>query len=664
MVNGLIEAYAIIKKVSEIEIYHKKYGYIPLEIAVGLIEIDCRKNIKLINRKETITFLKQDIINPYRHYYKKSYNKKIRETFVLFTEDLYNTLNPFDQNYCDEIDYLFFKCDLNKLKQRCKIYNFLNKIDRKESKLFERIDDLYVPPIEYDNIKNSLNKNKIVFITGTAEYGKTFTAIRLLWEYYLNKGYEPGWIKGGEERQRIEVREKLEDIVMQLKPHHIFYFEDPFGKIKYEKRESLEREIGTIIDYINKVNDVYVIITSREEVFKEFENEKLSKKDIKKFEEKLNLKRASYDYDRRQRILLNWAKVNNCEWLSNYELTNFVIKQIKDRSHLPTPLCIKEFAVVSKDADRKDRIIELINDKSTDTVLNFAQEIKYMNEDKILFLTILLISERFNYGVLELLYSNLVKALNINNHYNFIKIFNWFIDDKIISGSTITFSHPSYKQSLEYLLSDDSHFYKIRNMLPVILKNITKTIVKINYPAPIVKEDINRFIIDHYNFIPSGERIDLLIDLSNFDETAKDIALIFYEKYNQISKKAKLKLIENLSNHNSSSKTVAHIISINFDKLPEKIRNKALLSLTKFDHGRINTILCIIKNKENLPSDIVNTLHTKSDVIEDMIDSISVDDPEEAVKFIYEAREFINKDYIKDTLKFISDTNPNLKIKY
>ena len=84
-----------------------------------------------------------------------------------------------------------------------------------------------------------------------------------------------------------------------MQPRHIVYFEDPFGKTEYERREGLEREIGTIIDMVKQVEDAYVIVTSREEVFKEFEKEKLSVKDLREFENKLNIKRPSYNYVKR-----------------------------------------------------------------------------------------------------------------------------------------------------------------------------------------------------------------------------------------------------------------------------------------------------------------------------------------------------------------------------
>ncbi|MDY6966880.1 MAG: hypothetical protein SVM80_13105, partial [Halobacteriota archaeon] len=100
------------------------------------------------------------------------------------------------------------------------------------------------------------------------------------------------------------MRKRLENINSELRSKNIIYFEDPFGKTKYERRESLERDIDTIIDSVRQTKDVFVIITSREEVFKEFEKEAISTTELKEFESRLNIKKPSYDYEKRCEMLL------------------------------------------------------------------------------------------------------------------------------------------------------------------------------------------------------------------------------------------------------------------------------------------------------------------------------------------------------------------------
>ena len=187
-----------------------KLKHIPFEIGVGRQEFDDDIDMNPKNRKETIAFLKDDIINPYRRYYKNKHCNSIKETFLLFTEKVFDDLEPLDKIYCEKICYekTFFVVNVKKIQQRCKVFDFLRKIGYPGSRWYGRIDEVYVPPVEYDDIEETLKNKRIVFITGTQEYGKTYTAIRLMWEFY-NKGYTPKWIKGGEEKERVTVRERL-----------------------------------------------------------------------------------------------------------------------------------------------------------------------------------------------------------------------------------------------------------------------------------------------------------------------------------------------------------------------------------------------------------------------------------------------------------------------
>jgi Novel STAND NTPase 3 len=102
-----------------------------------------------------------------------------------------------------------------------KITGFLRKINSDDI-WYKKIDELYVPPHEYEEVEKILREKRIVFITGTKEYGKTYTAIKLLWEYYKN-GYEPRyiWERSEESSQIIERLVSLSDRLR----HHVIYFE-------------------------------------------------------------------------------------------------------------------------------------------------------------------------------------------------------------------------------------------------------------------------------------------------------------------------------------------------------------------------------------------------------------------------------------------------------
>ncbi|NIA11474.1 MAG: hypothetical protein GWP10_17545 [Nitrospiraceae bacterium] len=57
-------AFELVGKLTTIKIPHRDYGVIPLEVALGTKKIDEGIEVKPINRKEIIKFLKEDVINP------------------------------------------------------------------------------------------------------------------------------------------------------------------------------------------------------------------------------------------------------------------------------------------------------------------------------------------------------------------------------------------------------------------------------------------------------------------------------------------------------------------------------------------------------------------------------------------------------------------------
>ena len=121
-----------VSELTRIEIPHKDYTFVPLEVALGVKEIDSSKKIEPKNRKEIVQFLCDDIINPYRKYYKENKDRDtIKETFLLFTSDFYHDLDQFDKNHCEEItsnEKTFFSADLDHFQNRGKIFKFLERI--------------------------------------------------------------------------------------------------------------------------------------------------------------------------------------------------------------------------------------------------------------------------------------------------------------------------------------------------------------------------------------------------------------------------------------------------------------------------------------------------------------------------------------------------------
>jgi Mg/Co/Ni transporter MgtE len=630
IVDHIQTALELVGKLTTIRIPHKAYNFIPLEVGLGTKEIDEDIRVKPINKKEIIKFLKSDIINPYRSYYKKKHGEKIKETFVLFTPDFFDDLEPLDRKYCERISYktkTFFVADVNKVQQRGRVFKFLEKIGYAGSKWYGRIDEVYVPPLDYEDMKRTLKEKRIVFITGTQEYGKTYTAVRLMWEYY-NSGYEPKWIKGGERAERVEVRRKLEDIRAELKPGHIIYFEDPFGKTKYERREGLEREIGTIIDTVRQIEDVFVIVTSREEVFKEFEKEKISAKELGVFERKLNVKKSSYDYEKRKEILLTWAEAENCKWLETERLKELVLRSIKYEKILPTPLSIKDFAVASFGIEKESELREKIKEKSKETAKAFAEEIKNMTDDKILFLSFLFISDNFKVEFVRATYQELVEELDLKDAWEFDRVLDWFKDDKIninpnapfylrtpretsqfkddkysTNDEGINFSHSSYSEALPYLLVEDGYITRInRDIFSELLFKLAEKDKGAGAVASAVANNFDK--------LPEDVR-NLLFKLSEKDVAAWDIAWAVIYNFDKLPEDVR-NLLFKLAEKDKAAWVVAYAVAANFDKLPEDVRN-LLFKLAEKDEAAWAVASEVAYNFDKLPEDVKNLLFKLSE---------------------------------------------------
>jgi hypothetical protein len=422
-----------------------------------------------------------------------------------------------------------------------------------------------------------------------------------MWEYY-NSGYEPKWIKGGESAERIGVRKKLEDIRAELKPRHILYFEDPFGKTKYERREGLEREIGTIIDTVKQVEDVYVILTSREEVFKEFEKEKSSEKELKEFEKKLNVKKPSYGYKKRKEILLMWAEEENCKWLGNGKLKEFVLESIEDDKILPTPLSIKDFAVTSFDIENEEELREKIEEKSKETAKAFAKEIKNMTYDKILFLSFPFISDYFEVEFVRETYQELVDELKLEDAWGFNRVLNWFKDDKIdCSGNHIGFSHPSYSEALQYLLVEDGDTTRMNSE---IFSELLFKLAEKDKAAGVVAWAVAA----NFGKLPEVVRNNLLFKLAEKDKAAEVVALEVAANFDKLPEVVRNNLLFKLAEKDKAAWFVADAVAANFDKLPEAVRNTLLFKLAEKDKAAGVVALEVVENFDKLPEAVRNNL--------------------------------------------------------
>lgn len=515
--------FKVIGEVSMIQIPHEDYDFIPLEIAIDIKEFEMGVKVKdSINRSEVIDFLKNDIINPYRKLYKEKHGEQsiIKETFIVLANAAFSELKGHHKKECTKHAYKnkeFYSLPLSVIERERKISEFLEKIGQSRGDLTGAlIDKIFIPPDEFEEIKSKLNKNRLVFITGTAGYGKTYTAIRLLWEKY-NEGYVPRWVAGKEPDDRKVVRGRLANIEPELKPKHIIYFEDPFGKTKYEIRDDLKERINSIVSSVRNKADVYVVITSRKDVFEAFEKECYSVEEIKKFEEELNILKPSYGYEKRVKILEKWANEKECAWLKEKNLKDIVFESLKYEERLPTPLSIHDFVVATVKIKEERELRKKLDSHSEAAEMAFADEIKglydFGRKDRVLFLSIIFVSNFFQVDFVKQRYDELKEdgfedfERILKEEYRVKAGKSWF------GKRRLGFSHPSYSNALSYILDHAGCNH--------VFMQVLKELSQYNNSAGAVA----RVVGENFDKLPEDVRNKLLLKLSEKDKAAGDVAL-------------------------------------------------------------------------------------------------------------------------------------------
>ncbi len=613
----------------------KKYSTIPFEIVIGSYEFNLEKldGDEIICADNTINYLKSNLIKEYRNFYKNRYSKRITETFVIAGESFINELSwgmrkylvKSELKYFDEKDKVnkkYFLINKDNILKEGRIPEFLMRIGQSCSDFSGAfINRLYVPPDEYNKILKKLKKDRIIFITGTAGYGKTYTAIRFLWEWY-NKGYTPKWIVGKEEKQRENVRERLANIDAELKPGHIIYFEDPFGRTKYERRDDLKEKMNFIINSIKNKEDVYAIITSRRDVFEQFEKESYSVESIKKFEEQLNILRPSYSEKKRIEILEKWAEEKGCEWLKHNRLKRFVFESLADEKTLPTPLNIHDFVIATTKVKSRIELEQELNKYSEEGEKAFADEIKGLyysgRQDRVVFLSFIFISQDFDFNFIK----NQYEQMKHENYEDFEKIIEEehrvkqeigeLVDEEFEEESGIywkppnyflrlKFSHPSYSKALSYILEDSG------------CKRIFFEVLKKVADESKASRNVIKVIAENFNKIPENIRNELFLKLADRSEATEGLVNIIVVNFDKLPNNIQ-KILFKLSEKGWAARYVVRAIGENFDKFPGNIRNELLLRLADKYEAAEDLANIIVENFNKLPNNVQNILFTLSQI--------------------------------------------------
>ncbi len=603
--------YELISQIINIETSYLDYKYIPFEIAICLLDNDINNyssDREIIIHDEIISVLKSNIIGKYKKYYRKINNTSIKQTYIVVDRKFYLEIDGLNKKYYNEINFendIFYNINVDIINKKGKLTTFLKLID-KNNKIYEDIDLTYVTPNEYSKIVEILEENNVIFLIGDPAIGKTFTAIYLLWTYYL-KGYIPIFYSGQETEDRKLNRKLLIDF-FDFNKKSIIYFEDPFGRTVFESRDELRYEIGNFVNNIKKSNSK-AIITSRTNLFIEFNEKKLTESELKT--EEMSLVNTTYSIKKMEEILLNWAQKNDCIWLSNIGSTIEITKEVI--SKLKTPLSIRDFTIESKNIiDYKD-ILKIINTKTKETKKIFADEIINMEKHIFIYFNCFYILSVLDIELIKGIYYKLLKMYDIDaDKILFENIYNnysWKInkskmeyDEKLSVWRYYSdgFTHPSYEDGLIESWSKPE--------LEKIIVNIFTILT--TFDIPDVRELSGMCLIKNYNQIKfQNEAHDIIIKLT------KDKKSVIKESiFDQIARSEQnlptnfiLELYEiGIKDKNGQNRSKAmEILGNRQDGISQ---NKLLDAIEIGLHDRaagvrLETIRTMIKNFDKLPPD-------------------------------------------------------------
>lgn len=407
-----------------------------------------------------------------------------------------------------------FKRQKNETKIRNKktVSNFLELIG--QSNYGALIDRIFVEPDEYREIKKTLETQRIVIITGLPGYGKTYVAIRLLWEWYNNRECTPKWISGKIEKNLQVARNSLIEIETTLKPNSIIYFEEPFRITRYKSGNDLPKKIENIITAVRNKEKAYVIITLREEIFKQFKI-----RSIKTFTKKLCILKLSYSDAKRKKMLELWAREKKCPWIEDNKLREMGFNLFKQCSALLSPLRIYDFVEATIGIDSKDKLGKIIDTYSMKPEIAYSNEIKELHDsgkkDRILFLSIIFVSECIEVNLARKIYENL-RAEGYDDFYEILETEHRIKNttQNYEADSRLEFYNPLYSKAFQRMLD----ISECRNIFRKVLTELSRHDSTVWDVAMAITNNFNKLSI-------SGGELDRYINKFNLKKMAGPLAI-------------------------------------------------------------------------------------------------------------------------------------------
>jgi hypothetical protein len=470
-----------------------------------------------------------------------------------------------------------------------KINVFLHAIGKGNSLLYDKFDEKYVPPNEYDEIEKILKEHRCTFITGEPEYGKTSTAVKLLWEYY-NNDYNPKYIEEYSESEIIVTR--LDEQDMNL-IHSIICFEYPVGNMDYISNTKFQEYISKIINFRHPLQemDLYLIITMREEVYKEFESALTYKEEIKKYKA-ASIGNQSYNDEKKKEMLLKWASVKKCKWLQDENLKEMVLKKIVG---LPTPLSIKDFIMDTVNIVNENSVLSILPQKSEITPERFAKEVREMTEDKILFFSFLFVSQRYLTGFVEDKYNEVFETLGMEGIPDFMGIYNLFNEKQLVEirDGCVKFTHFEYAKAIKHIrFSENGSITKEGRVIQEVLFKLAEQVDEYGDFPHVFKEDVAETIVSNYDRMPNDLR-DLLDNLLKTRSVGSDVIVPSIIRNSRKNPDLNY-VLEEYIDDDRIAPNVARAVYSDFSSMPEDLRNMLLFRLLRKKRNTKDPLLLLL----------------------------------------------------------------------
>lgn len=435
---------------------------------------------------------------------------KDSESYCIFDLDLKHKKPYLGKNAYSRSNVLVIEEDDGQMEAR---YQFQKIIGASDDK-FKNIDKYYVKPKEYKEMMALLEREHVLVITGDAGIGKTYTAIHFLLEYY-KKGYKPTWFYGMAKEDRDAQRTSLLNLEPQEKD--VVYVEDPFGRTVFENRDELKTLFANLVERF-KSSKSKLIITSREEVFKKFEQEILSGGSLEAYKQELNVRKPSYRKEDLKEIAKHYIKAYT-NWSDNPKLVSIVNQGIEEQ-RLISPLMIYNL-VKNHPTPVEDSLLQkaIINVRSTDLVTQFADEIRSLSHPAKILLYMVLLYGRRNIAVIRSMFPTVQLALLEKTKFegsSFMFELKGQENHRIQRlGERIPvyrFSHPSYEEALIELSEKDS---------TCALINETCLSEIISYDSSVAAEVFSRFVIRYPSFLEGLIVSVISLDFESLKESTK-----------------------------------------------------------------------------------------------------------------------------------------------